>query len=157
MYMLVKIQGMQVTALFETGNSINIISMSLFDKLPIKSKSNFRSCNEQTVKLANNQSVCVFGTASISVQTLCSSTVCQGMILCIVRLLLCFSINVVFINFDNSPPSSHSMNESIVSYMFRIEIKAIAFPVLRILLKFTSTILSLILRLIFVFFHWLSL
>lgn len=75
MYMPVNIKGMQVTALLDTGSSINIISKSLYDKLSLKSKSNFRTCSEQSVKLANNQSVCVFGTASISVQTPCSSRV----------------------------------------------------------------------------------
>lgn len=75
MYMPVNIKGMQVTALLDTGSSINIISKSLYDKLSLNSKSNFRTCSEQSVKLANNQSVCVFGTASISVQTPCSSRV----------------------------------------------------------------------------------
>ena len=75
MYMPVNIKGMQVAALLDTGSSINIISKSLFDKLPHNGKFNFRSGSEQTVNLANNQSVCIFGTASILVQTPCSSRV----------------------------------------------------------------------------------
>jgi hypothetical protein len=73
LYMDVNIHGMKVTALLDTGSSINIISKELFDKLPLQSKFHFRSSDEQKVKLANNQSVYIFGTASISVQTPCSS------------------------------------------------------------------------------------
>ena len=53
--MPVNIKGLQVAALLDTGSSINIISKSLFDKLPNNGKFNFRSGSEQTAKLVNNQ------------------------------------------------------------------------------------------------------
>lgn len=74
MYMDVIIKGTKVTALLDTGSSINIISKSLYEKLPSQNKSSFRSCGEQTVKLTNNQFVRVFGTASILMQAPCSPT-----------------------------------------------------------------------------------
>ena len=53
--MSVNIKGLQVAALLDTGSSINIISKSLFDKLPNNGKFNFRSGSEQTVKFVNKQ------------------------------------------------------------------------------------------------------
>lgn len=74
MYMDVLVKGTKVATLLDTGSSINIISKSLYEKLPSQNKSSFRSCGEQAVKLANNQFGRVFSTASILMQTPCSPT-----------------------------------------------------------------------------------
>ena len=74
MYMPVDICGIKVAALLDTGSNVNIISKSLFQRLPVQSKSCFvPSVGHQSVTLANGNSIDIVGTARIKVQTPCSN------------------------------------------------------------------------------------
>ena len=73
MYMPVSIYDVKVAALMDTGSSVNIMSNSLFQKLPTHVKCDFQNTS-QSVILANNQSVNILGTGRIQIRTPCSSS-----------------------------------------------------------------------------------
>ena len=64
-YLPVKFNKLQVAALLDSGSSINIMSEELYHRVPNSCKSGINSCNTDTVKLANNQSVVIVGTAHV--------------------------------------------------------------------------------------------
>jgi len=67
-YMNVKIVGRNVTALLDTGSSVNIMSYDLFKALPTKCKSCMRT-SDISIVLAKGQKVNILGIATVSVQT----------------------------------------------------------------------------------------
>lgn len=64
-YLPVEFNKLQVAALLDSGSSINIMSEELYRTVPNSCKSRINSCNTDTVKLANNQSVVIVGTAHV--------------------------------------------------------------------------------------------
>ena len=57
-----------VTALLDSGSSINIVSRIFYDTIPEPYKSDFRK-NDETIVMADNGSVAIDGTASIQICT----------------------------------------------------------------------------------------
>ena len=64
-YLPVKLNKLQIAALLDSGSSINIMSEELYHRVPNSCKSGINSCNTDTVKLANNKSVVIVGTAHV--------------------------------------------------------------------------------------------
>lgn len=71
LYMHVKISNLEISALIDTGSSINVMSQQCYNSIPDPHTSNFKSASE-TITLANNQCVNIFGTSDIKI------TVSQG-------------------------------------------------------------------------------
>lgn len=71
LYMHVKISNLEISALIDTGSSIKVMSQQSYNSIPATHKSNFKSPFE-TITLANNQCVIIFGTSDIKI------TVSQG-------------------------------------------------------------------------------
>lgn len=67
MYLNVFVHNMPLTALLDSGSSINVMSKSYFKSVPHSEKMDFSLCREDLV-LANNQSVAIYGTARIRVR-----------------------------------------------------------------------------------------
>lgn len=69
-YLPVTFNKLQVAALLDSDSTINIMSEELYHTVPNSCKSGINSCNTDTVKLANNQSVVIVGTghAKLSAQ-----------------------------------------------------------------------------------------
>jgi hypothetical protein len=67
MYLNVFVHNMPVTALLDSGSSINVISFSFFQLLPESEKAEFSFC-EDSIILANNQRVTVYGTAKVRIR-----------------------------------------------------------------------------------------
>ena len=65
MYLPVKFNKLQVAALLDSGSTISIMSEELYHTVPNSCKSGINSCNTDTVKLANNQSVVIVGTTHV--------------------------------------------------------------------------------------------
>ena len=72
MYLCCYIGCITVTALLDSGSSINIVSQDFYDFLPESCKSNFQLSNE-VICLANNQSVSVIGTATVKFRPVSSN------------------------------------------------------------------------------------
>ena len=71
MFMDINLQGLKVTALLDSGSSVNVISKSLFDKLSHNCRY-FSPCVNQTITLANGSNVQIVGTAKIIIETECT-------------------------------------------------------------------------------------
>ena len=56
LYLPVKIANIEVSALIDTGSSINILSSQLFNNIPDSFKSRFNASSDKST-LANNQSI----------------------------------------------------------------------------------------------------
>ena len=69
LFLPVDIFNLKVSALLDSGSSVNIISNSFFKRLPVSVQSTLRSCNHDTLTLANNQNIQVLGTARIPIKT----------------------------------------------------------------------------------------
>ena len=68
----INLQGLKVTALLDSGSSVNVFSKSLVEKLPSKCKYSFSQCVNQSITLANATNVKIVGTAKIIIQTECT-------------------------------------------------------------------------------------
>lgn len=66
--MPVRISNHKISALIDTGSSINVISVQLYNSIPDSFKTKFTATNEYII-LANNQRVQIYGTADIKVST----------------------------------------------------------------------------------------
>lgn len=64
MYLNVIIANLLVTALLDTGSSINVMSLHFYNWIPHENKFNFH-CSGDTVVLANNQNVDISGTVDV--------------------------------------------------------------------------------------------
>ena len=73
MYLNVFVGDRPLTALLDSGSSINVMSLSYFQSIPFSEKSEFSKCDENVV-LANNHSVKIFGTAQVRVRKTISSS-----------------------------------------------------------------------------------
>ena len=67
--MPVSFESIHVAALLDSGSSINIISETLYNSLPYCCKYPIDTDNRDSVKLANNQTVEIQGTAYIVLKT----------------------------------------------------------------------------------------
>ena len=61
-----QIANFKISALIDTGSSINVISSQFFNSLPDSVKSNFIDTNNR-ITLANNQTIKIHGTASVKI------------------------------------------------------------------------------------------
>jgi len=66
LYLPVQIANFKISALIDTGSSINVISSQFFNSLPDSVKSNFIDTNNR-ITLANNQTITIHGTASVKI------------------------------------------------------------------------------------------
>ena len=64
-------ENIEISALIDTGSSLNVMSQQSYNSIPATHKFNFKSAFE-TITLANNQCVIIFGTSDIKI------TVSQG-------------------------------------------------------------------------------
>lgn len=64
--MPVKIDSLNISALVDCGSSINLLSQQLYDNIPESYKSKFSPLSE-TLTLANNQSISIYGTSNIKI------------------------------------------------------------------------------------------
>ena len=71
LYLNVQLYGNKIAALLDTGSSVNIMSNSLFQRLPDKCKSGLTPCVDKFLQLANGKSVDIVGTAKVQVQASC--------------------------------------------------------------------------------------
>ncbi|CAG2204834.1 unnamed protein product [Mytilus edulis] len=62
LYMPVRIANQEISALIDTGSSINVMSSQLFNSIPDSMKSEFSATSDK-ITLANNQTVQIYGTA----------------------------------------------------------------------------------------------
>ena len=65
LYLTVRFDFLKVSALIDSGSSVNIISEQLYNSLPYSKKSDFNSDVHDSIVLANNHKVEVVGTAMI--------------------------------------------------------------------------------------------
>ena len=65
LYLTVRFESMRVSALVDTGSSVNIISEQLYNSLPYSKKFNFKSDVSDSIVLANNEKVAIVGTAVV--------------------------------------------------------------------------------------------
>ena len=65
MYLPINFQTCHVSALLDTGSSINLMSQELFDKLSSRNKISVEYCNESII-LANNQAIRIDCIAQVS-------------------------------------------------------------------------------------------
>lgn len=65
MFLPVKIHHIKINALIDTGSTFNIISKDLYNSIPNYHKSGFQHLENDTVLLANNQTISITGTACI--------------------------------------------------------------------------------------------
>jgi hypothetical protein len=68
MYMPVKFKTVHVAALLDSGSCISVMSLSLYDKLPVSVKQPLQSCNI-SVLVADNQNVKVLGVTQVKGRT----------------------------------------------------------------------------------------
>lgn len=68
MYMPVKCGETNIAALIDTGSSINILSVDLFNSLPENCKSRIYPFHEE-IKLANGHHIKIIGTADLKIRT----------------------------------------------------------------------------------------
>ncbi|CAG2209064.1 unnamed protein product [Mytilus edulis] len=66
LYMPVRIANLEISALIDTGSSINVMSSQLFNSIPDSMKSEF-SAKSDKITLANNQTVQIYGTAKVKI------------------------------------------------------------------------------------------
>ncbi|CAC5398333.1 unnamed protein product [Mytilus coruscus] len=62
LYMPVQIANLEISALIDTGSSINVMSSQLFNSIPDSMKSEFSAASDK-ITFANNQAVQIYGTA----------------------------------------------------------------------------------------------
>ncbi|VDI06701.1 Hypothetical predicted protein [Mytilus galloprovincialis] len=65
LYLTVRFDSLKVSALVDTGSSVNIISEQLYDSLPYSKKSDFNADVRESIVLANSQKIEVVGTAYV--------------------------------------------------------------------------------------------
>ena len=65
LYLTVRFDSQRVSALVDTGSSVNIISEQLYNSLPYSKKFNFKSDVSDSIVLANNEKVAIVGTAVV--------------------------------------------------------------------------------------------
>ena len=68
MYIPVKCGETNIAAVIDTGSSINILSINLFNSLPENSKSRIYPFHEE-IKLANGHHIKIIGTADLKIRT----------------------------------------------------------------------------------------
>lgn len=66
LYLKLQFGHREVSALLDTGSSINLMSQKLFNSLPTQNKSDLIPVDSSSIVLANNQSVSIDGISSIS-------------------------------------------------------------------------------------------
>ncbi|CAG2185803.1 unnamed protein product [Mytilus edulis] len=66
LYMPVRIANQEISALIDTGSSINVMSSQLFNSIPDSMKSEFSATSDK-ITLANNQTVQIYGTAKVKI------------------------------------------------------------------------------------------
>ncbi|XP_053388085.1 uncharacterized protein LOC128551301 [Mercenaria mercenaria] len=66
LYLQVLFHHREISALLDTGSSINLMSRKLFESLPVHNKSSLTPVDSSNIVLANNQSVNIDGISSIS-------------------------------------------------------------------------------------------
>lgn len=64
--MPVRIANQEISALIDTGSSINVMSSQLFNSIPDSMKSEFSATSDK-ITLANNQTVQIYGTAKVKI------------------------------------------------------------------------------------------
>ena len=67
MYLNIFVGNIPLTALLDSGSSINVMSVNLFQSIPSSDQTDFSPCDEDII-LANNQTVNVQGTAKIKLR-----------------------------------------------------------------------------------------
>ena len=68
LYLPVKIANIEVSALIDTGSSINILSSQLFNNIPDSFIARFKASSDK-ITLANNQSIKILGAWDIKIST----------------------------------------------------------------------------------------
>lgn len=71
LFLPVDIFNLKVSALLDSGSSVNIISNSFFKRLPVSVQSSLRSCYHDTLTLANNQNIKVWVLPGFQLKLLC--------------------------------------------------------------------------------------
>jgi predicted metal-dependent RNase len=61
----ISVYSVRDAALLDSGSSINIMSTTLYNSIPISCKSSVDTCNTGSIKLANDQTVQITGTATV--------------------------------------------------------------------------------------------
>ena len=64
-YLNVKFHTVHVAALIDSGSSVNLMSTSLYNSIPQSCKTPIDTCNGDNIKLANDQTVQIKGTATV--------------------------------------------------------------------------------------------
>ena len=66
LYMAVKIANLEVSALIDTGSSVNVMSQQFFNTIPDSYKSKFNASMDK-ITLANNQSIQIYGISDVKI------------------------------------------------------------------------------------------